>query len=254
MLNPNRIRSHVLDMIYQKQSGHIGASFSIAEAIAYLYSTFDLVSQRKDRDRLILSKGHSVPIIYAALYEMGLITDLSTFREVDSPLQGHPDKVRCLYIDASTGSLGQGPSIAIGHALASKLLKFNNRVFCVIGDGEMQEGQVWEALMFAPKYKLNNLTYLIDYNGAQNDGYVSEILDLGDLATKIKAFGWDCWVINGHDIAEIKAAVEAPSQGPRCVILKTIKGYGVSFMQTPAWHVKVPTAQEYADAKEELQC
>lgn len=256
MLNPNQIRKHVLDMIYEKKSGHIGPSFSIAEIIAYLYSSFDLVSDLPDRDRLILSKGHAVPAVYAALFELGLISDLAGFREMDSALQGHPDKVRCRFMDASTGSLGQGGSIAIGHALASKLKGYNNRVFCILGDGEVQEGQVWESFMFAPKCCLSNLMFIIDRNGTQNDGYVANILDLGDLEAKVKSFGWACESINGNDLNEIAKVFQngKSEDKPFCLILNTIKGYGVSFMQTPDWHVRIPTSEELLKAKEELIC
>ena len=159
-INPNILRKHVLDMVYEKQSGHIGGSFSLAEIIAYLYENFSLVENNKDK--LILSKGHAVPILYAALYELGLIETLENFREVNSPLQGHPDKQRLSHIHATTGALGQGLSIAIGHALASKMKKTKNKIFCILGDGELQEGQIWEAFMLSPKYELDNLICIID--------------------------------------------------------------------------------------------
>ena len=155
MINPNNLRKHVLRMVYEKQSGHIGGSFSIAELIAYLYSNFNLTSNEKNAPKLILSKGHSVPIIYAVLYELGYLSDddISKFREINSPLQGHPDKIRLKYLHATTGSLGQGLSIAIGHAIGLKLIKSSNPCFCIVGDGEIQEGQIWEGLMVAPKLK-----------------------------------------------------------------------------------------------------
>ena len=167
-INPNKLRKHVLDMVYNKQSGHIGGCFSIAEVITYLYNNYDLINDSKDK--LILSKGHAVPIIYAALYELGLLKTLENFREINSPLQGHPDKQRLKYMHATTGALGQGLSISIGHALSYKLQEKNNKVFCILGDGELQEGQIWEAFMLAPKYKLDNLVCFVDYNKAQNDG------------------------------------------------------------------------------------
>ena len=183
-INPNKLRKHVLDMVYEKQSGHIGGSFSMAEITAYLYNNYDLITPNKDK--LILSKGHAVPILYAALYELGHIDTLNNFREVNSPLQGHPDKARLNLMHATTGALGQGLSIAIGHALACKTKKLDNKIFCVLGDGEIQEGQIWEAFMLAPKYGLDNLICFIDYNKAQNDGYVKDILDMGNLEAKIK--------------------------------------------------------------------
>ena len=145
-IKANRLREHVLKMVYDKQSGHIGGSFSLAEVVAHLYSTYDIASDKIGSCRLILSKGHAVPIIYAALYELGILTedDISTFREVDSLLQGHPDKLRLPYLHATTGSLGQGLSIAIGHSLAMKLKSLNKHCFCIIGDGEIQEVQIWE--------------------------------------------------------------------------------------------------------------
>jgi transketolase len=164
-INPNDLRKHILNMVYEKKSGHIGGSFSICELIAYLYSYYNLVN----KDKLILSKGHAVPAIYAALHELGYI-GINDFRDIGSALQGHPDKCRLRYIHATTGSLGQGLSIAIGHALAYKLQNKQNNVFCIIGDGELQEGQIWEAFMFGPKYKLDNLICFIDCNGLQNDG------------------------------------------------------------------------------------
>lgn len=181
-INPNKLRKHVLDMVYEKQSGHIGGSFSMAEITAYLYNNYDLITPNKDK--FILSKGHAVPILYAALYELGHIDTLDNFREVNSPLQGHPDKERLNLMHATTGALGQGLSIAIGHALACKTKNLDNKIFCVLGDGEVQEGQIWEALMLAPKYKLDNLVCFIDYNKSQNDGYVKDILDMGDLGEK----------------------------------------------------------------------
>ena len=248
-LLPNNLRKHVLKMVSDKGSGHIGGSFSIAELTCYLYNEFDLIN----KDKLILSKGHAVPILYAALFEMGIISDLSIFREVDSPLQGHPDKQRLKYMHATTGALGQGISLAIGHAIGSKLRKSDRNIFCIVGDGELQEGQVWESFMLAPKYDLDNLICFIDNNKAQNDGYTTDILDMGDLEQKIKSFDWHTVTVDGHNIEEIREAVTSrPRRKPTCVILDTIKGKGVSFMENPSWHAKAPNEQEYKDALEEL--
>ena len=258
MINPNNLRKHVLRMVYEKRSGHIGGSFSLAEIIAYLYSNFDLTSNEKDSAKLILSKGHAVPIIYAALYELGHLTDetMSLFREIDSPLQGHPDKVRLKYLHATTGSLGQGFSIAIGHAIGLKLIGSSNASFCIIGDGEMQEGQIWEAFMLAPKFKLNNLVVFIDQNGSQNDGFVKDTLKIEPITNKILAFNWNVINISGHNIDEIDAAVRNglnnKQEKPTCIIMKTQKGQGVSFLQDPEWHAKVPNEEEYKKALEEL--
>tara|TARA_R100001443_G_scaffold113073_2_gene127309 strand:+ start:881 stop:1657 length:777 start_codon:yes stop_codon:yes gene_type:complete len=250
-INPNNLRKHVLDMVYEKQSGHIGGSFSIAELTACLYSNYDLI---KGKDKVILSKGHAVPILYAVLYELGAINTLDNFREVNSPLQGHPDKERLNLMHATTGALGQGLSIAIGHALASKTKKLNNKIFCILGDGELQEGQIWEGFMLAPKYKLNNLVCFIDYNKSQNDGYVKDILDLGDLKTKINSFGWETKVVDGHNIEEINNSIKDLGQWdyPVCIILNTTKGKGVSFMEQPEWHAKAPNKEEYNNALKEL--
>ena len=255
-IQPNKLRQRVLDMIYRKGSGHIGASFSIAELIAYLYSNYDLTSLEEKSDKLILSKGHGVPVVYAALREMGVLTDddLDTFREVDSALQGHPDRLRLPYMHATTGSLGQGLSIAIGHALAMRLKGYDNKVFCILGDGEMQEGQIWEALMLAPKYKLSNLICFVDCNRAQNDGYVKDILDNDVLWDKIDSFGWNTSQINGHCEEEIKSMLNTTWIGdrPQCIIMDTVKGKGVSFMENAEWHAKVPNEEEYNLAMGEL--
>lgn len=248
-IDPNKLRKHILDMVYNKQSGHIGGSFSICELISYLYSEYDIIN----KDKLILSKGHAVPALYAVLFEMGYIENLNSFREVNSSLQGHPVKDKLKYMHATTGSLGQGLSISIGHALASKMKKIDNKIFCIIGDGEIQEGQLWEAFMFGKKYKLDNLICFIDYNKAQNDGYINDIMPLENLYDKIKSFGWDVMNINGHDINEIKMSlIEKNKDLPKCVILNTIKGKGVSFMENHEWHAKVPTEDEYNKAKKEL--
>ena len=222
-INPNKLRKHVLDMVYDKQSGHIGGSFSLAEIISYLYENYNLI---EGDDKLILSKGHAVPILYAVLYELGAIDTLENFREINSPLQGHPDKQRLNLMHATTGALGQGLSIAIGHALACKTKKIDNKIFCILGDGELQEGQIWEGFMLAPKYKLNNLICFIDYNKAQNDGFVKDILDIGDLKTKINSFGWEIKIVNGHDINEIHQCINESGKWntPVCIILNTIKG------------------------------
>ena len=246
-------------MVYEKRSGHIGGSFSLAEVIAYLYSNFNLTSDEKNAAKLILSKGHAVPIIYAVLYELGLITDgdISLFREINSPLQGHPDKIRLKYLHATTGSLGQGLSIAIGHAIGLKLMYSSSPCFCIVGDGEMQEGQIWEAFMLAPKFKLNNLIVFVDDNGSQNDGFVKDTLDLEPITDKILAFNWNVISISGHDMDEIEVAVknglDKNQEKPTCIVMKTQKGKGVSFLQDPVWHAKVPNEEEYKKALEELK-
>ena len=259
-IRPNNLRKHVLKMVYEVQSGHIGGSFSLAEIIAYLYSNHDVASGEIGSSRLILSKGHAVPIIYAALYEVGLLTsdDLAKFREINSPLQGHPDKLRLKYIHATTGSLGQGLSIAIGHALALKLKNLDKKCFCIVGDGEMQEGQIWEALMLAPKFELDNLICIVDSNKSQNDGLVEDILPMGSLTKKIESFGWDVIEIDGNNEEEVKlgflSLFDRQNGIPKCIVANTQKGAGVSFMNDPSWHAKVPDEEEYILALKELGC
>ena len=251
-INPNILRKKVIDMVVAKQSGHIGGAFSMAELTAVLYEDYDIGG----KDKLILSKGHAVPIIYAALHETGQITDeeLDLFREIDSPLQGHPDKLRLPLMDATTGSLGQGLSIAIGHSLGKKLKNEDGTIFCVLGDGELQEGQVWEALMYYPKTDLHNLVCIIDWNKGQNDGYSKDFSIMYDnLEERISSFGWTTTVIDGHDMDAIRNSFETVEvDKPLCVILDTIKGKGVSFMENPSWHCKVPTKEEYKIAMKEL--
>jgi len=253
-INPNVLRKKVIDMVVAKKSGHIGGAFSMAELTSVLYEDYDIGG----KDKLILSKGHAVPIIYAVLHELGQISDedLDLFREIDSPLQGHPDKVRLPVMDATTGSLGQGLSIAIGHSLGKNLRSEGGTVFCVLGDGELQEGQNWEALMYYPKTELKNLICIVDWNKGQNDGYSKDFSIMYDnLQERISSFGWDTRVIDGHDMKSIRDALSLnkyESPMPLCIILDTIKGKGVSFMEHPSWHCKVPTDDEYKIAMKEL--
>ena len=253
-INPNVLRKKVIDMVVAKQSGHIGGAFSMAELTSVLYEDFDIGG----KDKLILSKGHAVPIIYAVLHELGQITDeeLNLFREIDSPLQGHPDKLRLPLMDATTGSLGQGLSIAIGHSLGKKLRNEEGTVFCILGDGELQEGQIWESLMYYPKTGLKNLICIIDWNKGQNDGYSKDFSIMYDnLQERINSFGWNTKVIDGHDSQLIREELQIKTdyfEKPLCLILDTIKGKGVSFMEDPAWHCKVPTEEEYEIAMKEL--
>ena len=253
-INPNILRKKVIDMVVAKQSGHIGGAFSMAELTSVLYEDFDIGG----KDKLILSKGHAVPIIYAVLHELGQITDeeLNLFREIDSPLQGHPDKLRLPLMDATTGSLGQGLSIAIGHSLGKKLRNEEGTVFCILGDGELQEGQIWESLMYYPKTGLKNLICIIDWNKGQNDGYSKDFSIMYDnLQERINSFGWNTKVIDGHDSQLIRDELQIKTdyfEEPLCLVLDTIKGKGVSFMEDPAWHCKVPTEEEYEIAMKEL--
>ena len=238
-------------MVYEKKSGHIGGSFSMAELTSVLYDDYDIGG----KDKFILSKGHAVPIVYAILHELGRISDedLSLFREIDSPLQGHPDKIRLPEMDATTGSLGQGLSIAIGHALGKQLRGEDGKVFCLLGDGELQEGQVWESLMYVPKTDMKNLVCLIDWNKGQNDGWSKDFsLMYDNLRERISSFGWECQVIDGHNTDVISGKLSMESDKPVCFILNTMKGKGVSFMEDPSWHAKVPTEEQYQQAIKEL--
>ena len=255
-ITANQIRRTCLELVYNASSGHLGGSFSIAELVSCLYNNFDLKTGKEDK--LILSKGHAAPALYAALHLLGVISEdeLKTFRQIDSRLQGHPDKVRLPNVVATTGSLGQGLSISIGHALAHKKLNNDKKVFCIVGDGEIQEGQVWESIMLAPKFKLDNLCLILDFNGAQNDGNVNDILplDIGlPIEKKISSFGWDTHVIDGHNVEQIESLIttSVPNM-PRCIVAKTKKGKGVSFMETFEWHAKAPNKDQYEAALKEL--
>ena len=210
-INPDKLRIKVLEMVYSAKSGHIGGSFSLAELCAYLYSKYSLVSPEDlNSDVLILSKGHAVPILYAALNLLGKISDdeLKTFREIDSRLQGHPHCLDIPELHASTGSLGQGLSIAIGRAIAKKKLGHKGRVFCILGDGEMQEGQVWETAMFSSHHDLSNFCAIIDYNKMQSDNLNKNIINLEPLAKKWNSFGWNVIEINGHSFSEIQDSIK----------------------------------------------
>jgi len=258
------LRLDILRMIARAGSGHPGGSLSSVELVTALY--FGVLNFRSDepqwagRDRFVISKGHGVPTVYAALARAGCIerAELDTLRRIDSRLQGHPDHVRLPFIEAATGSLGQGLSVAVGLALAQRLDKRNDyRVYCLLGDGEMQAGQVWEAAMSAGKFGLSTLTAIVDYNKVQLDGHVKNIMDLEPLADKWKAFGWNTLEIDGHDMRSVLQAFDqarATKGKPSVIIAHTVKGKGVSFMEdTHAWHGKAPNAEELARAITELE-
>lgn len=245
---PNQIRKIALKMIYEAKSGHIGGSFSIAELIAYLFNNYFFVPD-KTKDVIILSKGHAVPILYAALNIIGVISDeeLLTFRSIDSKLEGHPVKTKIPELFATTGSLGQGLSIAVGHALAKKKLNIDGKVFCIIGDGELQEGQIWETLLFLNENPLDNLYIIIDRNGSQNDGPTPQYKNLDKI---LSSYNFEYKNIDGHNNVE-----EISTMGnslTKLILLNTIKGFGVSFMQTSEWHGKIPSESEYERALNEL--
>jgi len=210
----------------------------------------------EDRDRIVLSKGHAAPILYAILADLHYFpkSDLSSFRQIDSHLQGHPDMVKTLGVDVNTGSLGQGAAIAGGMANAAKYLKKDYQVFAILGDGELQEGLIWEASMAASHYKLDNLTFLLDHNGLQIDGTNEQVMSLGDIIAKYEAFGFSCFKVDGHDIQAIVEALNAPTEGkPKFICCETVKGKGVSFMENQAgWHGKAPNKEQYVQAMKEL--
>ena len=256
------IRKGALTAVYTAASGHPGGSLGIAELLAYLYFEEMHVDPKNpkdpDRDRFVLSKGHTSPALYAALAEKGFFPkeDLKTFRQKDSYLQGHPDMKHIPGVDMSTGSLGQGISAACGMALSGKISEKKYRVWTILGDGECEEGQVWEAAMFAAHYGLNNLCAFVDFNGLQIDGAVTEVMNPTPLDTKFAAFGWNTLVIDGHDFDQIASAVEAAKRSakPTAVICKTTKGKGVSYMENQvAWHGSAPNQEQRDQAYAELQ-
>ena len=256
------IRKGALTAVYTAASGHPGGSLGIAELLAYLYFEEMHVDPKNpkdpDRDRFVLSKGHTSPALYAALAEKGFFPkeDLKTFRQKDSYLQGHPDMKHIPGVDMSTGSLGQGISAACGMALSGKISEKKYRVWTILGDGECEEGQVWEAAMFAAHYGLNNLCAFVDFNGLQIDGPVTEVMNPTPLDTKFAAFGWNTLVIDGHDFDQIASAVEAAKRSakPTAVICKTIKGKGVFYMENVcSWHGSAPKTEQYEQGMRELE-
>ena len=256
------IRKGALTAVYSAQSGHPGGSLSIADLLAYLYFEEMNVDPKNpkdpNRDRFVMSKGHCGPALYAALAEKGFFPkeDLVTFRNKDSYLQGHPDMKKVPGVDMSTGSLGQGISAACGMALSAKISEKKYRVWTILGDGESQEGQVWEAAMFASHYGLNNLCVFVDFNGLQIDGPVTEVMNPMPLDEKFAAFGWNTMVIDGHDFDQIEKAVKAAKESskPMAVIMKTVKGKGVSFMENKcAWHGSAPKTEQYEIGMKELE-
>jgi transketolase len=258
-----RLRMDIIEMLYKAGSGHPGGSLSVIELVTALYfGRMRHDPKRPDwpeRDRLVLSKGHAVPALYAVMAEAGYFPreELWTLRKLGSRLQGHPVNSALPGIEACTGSLGQGLSIAPGMALASKLDGSRFHTYCIIGDGESQEGQVWETAMSAPKFKLDTLTVFLDYNHGQIDGPVDEVMSLEPLADKWRAFNWNVLEVNGHDIAQILGAVDKAraAQGkPTFIIAHTIKGHGVSFMehQIP-WHGSAPNKEQTDKAMGELR-
>ena len=259
----NNIRIDIIDEVYNAKSGHPGGALSIEDILAVLYfnqMNIDPEEAKSNlRDRLVLSKGHASAALYAVLAERGYLSkdDLKTFRKLGAKLQGHPDMENIPGIDMSTGSLGQGLSVANGMAIASKMDNLGCRVYCILGDGEIEEGQVWEAAMTSNKYKLDNLCAILDYNGLQIDGKVEDVKALDCLESKWKAFGFNVILCDGHNIEMLINSFEEARQTkgqPSIIIAKTIKGKGVAFMENKAeWHGKAPNEEEYNEAMELLQ-
>jgi transketolase len=261
-LHAYKARKTALTGIYNAQSGHPGGSLSICDILSVLY--FEVMNvdpknpKMEDRDRFVLSKGHCAPALYSILAERGFlpVEDVYTLRQTTSYIQGHPDMKGIPGIDMSTGSLGQGISAANGMALAGKLKNKDYRVYTILGDGELEEGQVWEAAMFAAHYKLDNLTAFVDYNGLQIDGKITDVMNSEPIDDKFRAFGWHVITINAHDYDEILDAVNEAKETkgkPTMIVAKSVKGKGVSFMENnPAWHGAAPKTEEFEKAVAEL--
>jgi len=258
----NLLRCHVVKMVYEAQSGHPGGALSAADIIAALYFHEMRVDPEnpewQDRDRFILSKGHACAVWYAALAERGFfpLKELSTFRKFGTILQGHPDMKKTPGVDMTSGSLGNGLSVGVGMALGAKIDRKNYRVFVMLGDGEVQEGAVWEAAMAASHYKLDNLIAIVDYNGLQVDGWVKEVLSVEPLVEKWKSCGWYTIEIDGHDMGAILEAFYRIKKidRPSVIIAHTIKGKGVPFMENQVkWHAKAPTKEQLEQALQALE-
>lgn len=256
------VRLGVLDGTHAAASGHPGGSLSIADLVTYLYFEEMNVDPKDpknpNRDRLVLSKGHTAPALYAVLAEKGYFPkeDLLTLRQVDSYLQGHPDMKHTPGVDMTTGSLGLGVSAACGMALAAKIDKKDYRTYAIIGDGESEEGQVWEAAMFAAHYKLDNLCFILDLNGLQIDGKITDVMNPTPHDKKFEAFGFNVLNADAHDFESLESAFRAAREchgRPTAIIAHSVKGKGVSFMENQVgWHGKAPNDTEYAEAKAEI--
>ncbi len=257
-----KIRRHIIEMIGAAKSGHPGGSLSAVEILVTLF--WDVMRhdpknpEWPDRDRFILSKGHAAPVLYAVLAETGYtpVDTLITLRKLGSIYQGHPDKRFIPVLEASTGSLGEGLSIGMGMALAARWDKRPSRIYCVLGDGEIQEGQIWEAAMFGAFHKVDNIVAIVDYNRIQLDGFVKDIMDVEPLAAKWQGFGWHVIEVDGHDIPALQRAFAEAEQTkgkPTALIAHTVKGKGVSFMENnPKFHGVAPTKEEMEKALKEL--
>ena len=261
-ITATKIRKNIVDTVYNAKSGHPGGSLSCADILTVLYFKQMRIKESnpkwEDRDRFVLSKGHCSPALYSTLAQRGFFPqeDLKTFRKVDSYLEGHPNMKYVPGVDMSTGSLGQGISVACGMALAGKIDKKDYRVYSILGDGEIEEGQVWEALMSAVHYKLDNLTIFLDYNGLQIDGEIEKVMSPNPVVEKFEAFGLNVIKIDGNDIEQIDEAINKAKEvkgKPTIIVAKTTKGKGVSFMENQAgWHGKAPNEEQRDIAISEL--
>jgi transketolase len=257
-----QIRKDIVQMTHAAKSGHPGGSLSAVEILTTLY--FDEMNidpsepKRKDRDLFVLSKGHAAPVLYAALARRGYFgtEELVTLRQLGSRLQGHPDMKNIPGVEMSTGSLGQGFSTAVGMALAARVSGNQRRVYALLGDGELNEGLIWEAAMSGAHYKLSNLTAILDFNGLQIDGTNDEVMSVSPVDQKFESFGWNVITADGHDFDDLKRAFKAArdcESAPSVILAKTVKGKGVSFMEDQVgWHGKAPSAEEMTRAIEEL--
>lgn len=258
----NNIRIGIIEAVYGAKSGHPGGALSIADILTVLYFNEMNINPTEpnsiSRDRLVLSKGHSAPALYSTLAERGYFSkeNLKTFRKIDSNMQGHPDMNKVPGIDMTTGSLGQGLSCANGMAMSSKIDKAGFKVYCILGDGEIEEGQIWEAAMTSSHYKLDNLCVIVDNNNLQIDGEIENVMSPYPIDKKFEAFGFNVLKIDGHNIEEIILAFKTfkNTKGkPTVIIANTIKGKGVSFMENEvSWHGKAPSDEEYMQAISEL--
>jgi transketolase len=264
----NEMRIKIIEMLLEAKSGHPGGSLSAIDLLTGLWfgemrGVESADRLEKDRDHFILSKGHGVPALYAVLEKKGFVThsELATLRKLGSRLQGHPDRVRLPIVESSTGSLGQGLSVAQGMAMGLRLNGSKSRVYCMLGDGEIQEGQVWEAAMSISKYQLSNLCAILDYNQGQIDGPVKEVMPIEPIADKWRAFGWHVLEIDGHDMEQIlgsyREARELAEKGgtkPVFIVAHTVKGKGVSFMEHQiGWHGVAPNPEQAARARSEIE-
>ena len=258
-----KMRKCVLEEVFSAKSGHPGGSLSSVDFLACIYENYMNVDPKNprmpNRDRFVLSKGHCSPALYAVLALKGFfpVEDLLTFRNINSYLQGHPNMTYVPGVDMSTGSLGQGISAAVGMAIACREEKYNNKVFVVLGDGELQEGQVWEAAMCAAHYNLNNLIAFVDLNGLQIDGKTTDVMNVGNVAEKFSAFDWNVFTCNGNSVPELietlNAIVKADMDGPYVIIGDTTKGKGISYMEGQyQWHGSCPNQEQYELAIIEL--